>query len=192
MLAEDTVLGPLPPIAAVDVAGDLILLADRLGALHLLSGGRASSETALLPGPTAPISAMRLSPSGLSVALASEDGWVQVHILRNLFSGGLRHPEVVAAHRQHRGGLIEHLCWSADSCKVYSGCSDGLVVEMLLTAARPSPHSAPPLMSLHQISSAFSSWLPSSGVTIVCHHPRERTRQLTSCLSEVSSGASDM
>ena len=190
MLAQVTRLGQLPAVTAADAFGDLVLLADSRGQLHVfhLSSGSTEVATRLVGVCTA----VRLSPSGIYRALGLADGWVRVFSLTSLLADDPRPSESFASHRQHGASRIEHLCWSADSSKVYSGCGGGLVVEMLLSPPPPAAESA--LVHLQQLSSKLGVWVPSSevGTTIVCHHPGERTLQLSSCLSETSSGASDM
>ena len=189
MLAEVTQLGQLSSIKAAEAAEDAVLITDGLGQLHVLP---ASGSTGAVTRSVGVCTAVRLSPSGLSLALGLADGWVRVFALRSLLSVDSRPVEPIASHRQHGDACIEHLCWSADSSKLYSGCRGGLVAEVLLSAPQPAAESA--MAHLQQLSAKLGVWLPSAdaGTTIVAHNPGYRTLQLSSCLSETSSGSSDM
>jgi hypothetical protein len=126
-----------------------------------------------------------------------------------LISGKCQGVLLRGEHQQHGAhAQVITLCWATDSCRVYSACSGGLVVELTLTLTDKKP---PPPSSLRTsfsiatglidrtlgpLQSAASMWMMKSGFAggskVVYDCPGERVLQVSCAVSEVSCGHADL
>lgn len=178
-------------VLAADVHDSFLVISNRAGGLsEFRLSGRSGHDPFTLsrtsPSLPADLCSLSISPSGEWLAVGDSQGWVRVYDRDKLLMK--RSPPSPSPllclpwkeHRQHGGFHPSPLCWSTDSARLYSGCRDGLVVELSMRSGR-----AP-------VASALSSWSSSSATTVVTHCPRENIVQICAALSEVSCGLTDL
>jgi hypothetical protein len=73
------------------------------------------------------ITILKLSPCSRYLAVGLINGLVLIFQLNNL-----ENLQIIYQHSEHKGSQITALCWSIDSCKLFSGCQRGLLIELNL------------------------------------------------------------
>lgn len=127
--------------SCIDYGEDLIAVGNAMGSIYFYK--LCSRATRITSGPCmlhvaapandkslqVPLTFIKFSPCQNFIAVGTDSGTV---LVCNLTDSTLN---IKCRHDNHRGEAISALCWSADSSKLFSGCTGGFVIELILSDA---------------------------------------------------------